>query len=707
MGKVKLILCMIVKNEANIIERCIDRAKQIISGICITDTGSTDQTKEKILAMGGKLNIPTKVYDSEFKNFGFARTKSFLNCQEFVKEQNMDPQFTYALLLDADMILEVLDTDFEKFTNVGYMIAQYNFSTEWMNLRLARLDCPWKCIGATHEYWSYDDPTNPGNPRIKHLRIMDIGDGGSKGNKYERDVKLLLDDLKENPKNARSMFYLGETYRNRPNNNKEETIAYKTHAIKWYKKYFKFSNWNEEKWYSLYGIGMCYNAIYSVIDKDKKSKFFDKTVHAYLEAYNFHPTRNENLVKLANFYRTESKNKLCYAFAKIASQIEYPKNEALFIEKHCYTYSPKYEMSISGYYDPATRRESFEYTDSLTRMKEVPEQVRENCHSNLFFHLAKYSNEVDMVDRVFHPDIKLPYIKDDEPALGYYHPTNPSIIKYKDGYLANIRTVNYIQQKLRYYFADGTGIVRTKNYLCLLDRNFNLISQRHIRNPENKGQYSETITGYEDIRIFENDNQIWFTTTVVSSAGQPKIMLCRIPELNFKSKEDIIIKEAYYFDKTSQNVEKNWLPYSYKGKIRIIYNHFPHDIFEINNGRIDIVKKYKYDQLLNKFRGSAGPIKFGDGYLSIVHQTIYKPDSATYISRWVKYDYQMIVTHISLPFFFANKGVEFCCGLCHAQEKDHVIVALGIEDQDFRFIRYDTRLIESCLTIKIDKSIKD
>ena len=40
------------------------------------------------------------------------------------------------------------------------------------------------------------------------LFIRDIGDGGAKHDKFERDIRLLLDGIKEEPNNVRYYFYL-------------------------------------------------------------------------------------------------------------------------------------------------------------------------------------------------------------------------------------------------------------------------------------------------------------------------------------------------------------------------------------------------------------------------------------------------------------------------------------------------------------------
>ena len=39
-------LCMIVKNEEEVLRQCLDSAKDVVDEIIIVDTGSTDRTKE-------------------------------------------------------------------------------------------------------------------------------------------------------------------------------------------------------------------------------------------------------------------------------------------------------------------------------------------------------------------------------------------------------------------------------------------------------------------------------------------------------------------------------------------------------------------------------------------------------------------------------------------------------------------------------------
>ncbi len=65
-------LCMIVKNEAGILRRCLDPIKDLFEEIIIVDTGSEDDTK-KIAR-----EYTDKVYDYEWNDdFSAARNYAF------------------------------------------------------------------------------------------------------------------------------------------------------------------------------------------------------------------------------------------------------------------------------------------------------------------------------------------------------------------------------------------------------------------------------------------------------------------------------------------------------------------------------------------------------------------------------------------------------------------------------------------------------
>jgi glycosyltransferase involved in cell wall biosynthesis len=239
---VKIILISIIKNEEKIIERCITSVLSICDAICITDTGSSDNTCNIVENLFKNNNIVGKLYHDEWKNFGYNRTNAFLNGQKYCKKLGWDLNTTYGLLLDADMKLEIVNFNKEILKNNGYKIIQQNQNLEYYNVRFIKLGFNWRCIGVTHEYWD-GSPSDTLSKDI--IYINDIGDGGSKNDKFERDIRLLTKGLEEEPNNVRYVFYLTQTLK--------DTRQFKE-AIQRYKQRIKMGGWYEEVWYSYYMI---------------------------------------------------------------------------------------------------------------------------------------------------------------------------------------------------------------------------------------------------------------------------------------------------------------------------------------------------------------------------------------------------------------------------------------------------------------------
>ena len=67
-------LCMIVKNEAHVIERCMESLKRLLDYVLIVDTGSDDGTPQVINNWLNVNNIPGEVIIEPWKNFAYNRT---------------------------------------------------------------------------------------------------------------------------------------------------------------------------------------------------------------------------------------------------------------------------------------------------------------------------------------------------------------------------------------------------------------------------------------------------------------------------------------------------------------------------------------------------------------------------------------------------------------------------------------------------------
>lgn len=657
--EIKLCLTMIVKNESRIIKRCLDSVKDIVDCVSICDTGSTDNTIAIIEEYLKENNIPGKVHQHPWKNFGYNRTYSAKAAQETLKELNFSLSNTYLLFLDADMIL-VIHPNFDKnsLRDSSYLLTQKNTDITYYNLRLAKASMPWECVGVTHEYWACALPHN--REKLTTLEIDDREDGGCKGDKLERDIRLLTQGLQDEPNNERYMFYLAQSYRG---------LKDYDNSIKWYQARINKGGWKEEVWYSKFMIAENY----------KESNEWDKALSWYLDAYQYNPARAEPLLKVANYYRVNGKNDLAYLFAKQGSKIPFPKDQLLFVSYPVYDYQFQEEISIAAYYT-GLKNEGLSASDYLILKKDVPGHIKNQAYVNLKYY-AEPLKDVSYKSI----EIKLPKIS--EQCSLTYNPSNPSIRKLNDGYQVICRAVNYIQFGATTFKTLDVNdpIIRTKNFLLKYDRDFNLLSQHEIVEdlPRQKHPW-RAVEGLEDCRLVDGTNDIWFTCSTDDTipVRSVQISLCRLAkELSgnvYKVEKLVTLKGP-----NPNRCEKNWLPFSYDNQIHVIYSSDPFILYrpDPNTGALTLVHKYepKYD--FSTFRGSAAPIEFDDGYLMMVHEVAFK-DQRYYYHRFVYLDKDFHITKVSRPFVFKNTGIEFCLGITKDHSEKNLVMSIGIEDRE-------------------------
>ena len=93
-------LCMIVKDEEDVIERCLNSVSNVIDEVIIVDTGSSDTTIEKVKSLGAKVYNFKWINDfSKARNFSFSKATK-----------------DYILWIDADDILT--ENDAERLLNL-------------------------------------------------------------------------------------------------------------------------------------------------------------------------------------------------------------------------------------------------------------------------------------------------------------------------------------------------------------------------------------------------------------------------------------------------------------------------------------------------------------------------------------------------------------------------------------------------------------
>jgi glycosyltransferase involved in cell wall biosynthesis len=198
-------LCMIAKNEAAVIERCIASARPLVDHVLVVDTGSTDGTQEIVRGLGGV------VVEQPWRDFAYNRTRALAECNRL--------DLDYVLMLDADDEL-VIECDPEKFASSLYHDL-YDVPIRYGSIRYARpqlLRCgmPFYFKGVLHEYLECDEPFTRAPAEGIAIQVGNDGARSRNPSKFEDDAALLEKELvtERNPfLRARYTFYLAQSYR--------------------------------------------------------------------------------------------------------------------------------------------------------------------------------------------------------------------------------------------------------------------------------------------------------------------------------------------------------------------------------------------------------------------------------------------------------------------------------------------------------------
>jgi len=328
MSKITVTVCltMIIRNESQIIRRCLESVKSICDYMTICDTGSTDNTCEIVTQFFDENpQIDCRLYHHKWKDFGHNRSLSLIVARK--------TKATYTLCIDADMMMEINPKLFDKqaLDLDVYDVNQKNTIIIYPNRRLLRSELEWKCVGVTHEYYDVVGyPLKVGF--LDTLLINDLNDGGCKSDKFERDIRLLTQGLIDEPTNSRYMFYLAESYYN--------TQQY-DQCLKWYTNRINAGGFPEEVYYSHYKIANTYI---------QQKKPWKDIRDAFITTYKHTPKRAEPLYELAKYCRDNKLFKEGYYYAKIGAKIPFPSDLKLFISHQVYEYLMVSEVAVNAYY---------------------------------------------------------------------------------------------------------------------------------------------------------------------------------------------------------------------------------------------------------------------------------------------------------------------------------------------------------------------
>lgn len=664
----KLCLNMIVKNEGERIERALQSVAPFINSWVIIDTGSTDDTKDRIVKFFREWGIAGEIRDVPFENFSQARNAAL----DWARKLAPFYQADYVLLMDADMELKVSDS--LAFQNVlddnpiAVTLFQKAGSVEYTNTRMLVTLGEFAYKGVTHEY--LDVTPTKGVP-LNVAYFHDHADGANRDKKFKRDIRLLLADLKKDPTNPRSMYYLASSYRD---------AGKFAEAAKWFKRRVAAGGWDEEVWSAQVGYAT------ALKDLGDSGGFISEM----LKAYNMRPTRAEAMYDLARFFREAEQPAAALAMAEAVAHLPKSK-DSLFVNEYVYTVGLKDEIAISSFYVPGKMERGRAVNDDLVLMK----TPYVHCgRKNAYWYvqpLKELAPSFEWNPIPFNPP-------DGLTAL------NPSVCLWREKLWCNVRAVNYrIDENGAYIIkaTDGTANrenpIDTRNFLLDFGSSpWNLAPAKECYRPGNLPCEFPLVTGMEDVRLFDiGYDRLAFSATCrqIAADGQCEQVRGRILQSLDRDAYEMVGLTRML--REPRVTEKNWAPII---GTETFMNRPGHVVYDNGADMIQNDVPFPVDHL----SGGSQVIPWtGRRSLAVVHTAHALPNcdyKRFYYHRFIEYDEHYSVTRISLPWVFHDKVIEFCAGMCHHPGfTDRLVLSYGFKDEQARIATISCNDVEKLL----------
>lgn len=335
-------LVAIVKDEAERLPRLLDSVRPLISTYTVVDTGSTDGTQDLLRASG----IPGKILEAEFIDFGSSRSLAFGAARGTAD---------WLLALDADMTIEI-DKGFVPDPAVeAYMIQMGGSDFSYRLPLLLRGDLPWVSVGAVHEYTALPGRDYISQPtdavRVRHPGAVATPE------KLRWHAGMLEAELAEQPDNARTVFYLAQTYK--------DLGMGKAKAL--YERRATMGGFAEEAFYAAYMAATL-------------AQEWPERLVGLLGAWQMRPSRYEPLYEAVKGLNARGQHRASWALLEQARDPE-PPSDLLFVHRNVWTYLLPFERAISAWWN-SKYDEAAALNDELLAMPDLPAHIRAQTEIN-------------------------------------------------------------------------------------------------------------------------------------------------------------------------------------------------------------------------------------------------------------------------------------------------------------------------------------
>lgn len=310
-------LCMIVKNEEEVLARCLNAARSFIDEIIIVDTGSTDSTQTIAQSFNAIIYDFTWCDDfAKARNYAFSKaTKEYimwLDADDYITKENIDQilhlKSTLSPDVDAISMHYSLGRD-EK----GHTI------TSLRRNRIVKRNKQFKWIGRVHEYLEVSGNIYASEIYIHHDKHKDYTD---------RNLKIYRQMQKENMLfSPRDLYYFAnELYYNQLYDE----------AIGQYMIFLGTDAWVEDKKNATVNLMRCLEA----------TGHDNLKINALLESFKWSKPRADLCCTLAHYFLEKKQFYDAIFWYKVALMCTPDKGSMALDFKHYYTWLPAIQLCV-------------------------------------------------------------------------------------------------------------------------------------------------------------------------------------------------------------------------------------------------------------------------------------------------------------------------------------------------------------------------
>ena len=289
---------------------------------------------------------------------------------------------------------------------------------------------------------------------------------------------------------------------------------------------------------------------------------------------------------------------------------------------------------------------------------------------------------------------------------------NPSIYNDNGKLICNLRHVNYTlmhcegQQifgnrhgPLAYLNPENDIKLKTINFMLELNDDLTIKRYKKIDTSKCDVEPMWEFYGLEDARLLRWDGDLWISGVRRDTTpnGQGRMELSKLDK-GYKETHRYRIEAP--IDKNSY-CEKNWmvvedLPFHY------IKWANPTELVKANPNDLSseqIIVKDGFGDLQN-MRGSSQVVRWGDYRICIIHETALwknkiEQRNAKYTHRFVVWDLDWNIQHISNKFSFMDGEIEFCCGMTFHNED--MLISFAFQDNAAFILKVPQSQIKSVI----------